>query len=33
VPAYLVAAIVSVLFAVFGILALFFTEDEDEDEG
>ncbi len=32
VPAYLVATIVSVLFAVFGILALFFTEDEDEDE-
>ncbi len=32
VPPYLVAAIVSVLFAVFGILALFFTEDEDEDE-
>jgi putative Ca2+/H+ antiporter (TMEM165/GDT1 family) len=32
VPAYLVAAIVGVLFAVFGILALFFTEGEDEDE-
>ena len=31
VPAYLVAAIVGVLFAVFGILALFFTEDEDDD--
>jgi len=32
VPAYLVAAIVGVLFAVFGILALFFTEDEDDNE-
>ncbi|MBE0468442.1 MAG: TMEM165/GDT1 family protein [Methyloprofundus sp.] len=31
VPGYLVAAIVCVLFAVFGILALFFNEAEDDD--
>ncbi|NOR79875.1 MAG: UPF0016 domain-containing protein, partial [Methyloprofundus sp.] len=32
IPAYLVAAIVGVLFAIFGILALFFTEDEDDNK-